>query len=522
MAKIVNTAGLIYSNQLNTNSLRINALTKDAASGLRSDLSVVNNIRGLKSQAIAKIAPALIKQSAESLNIINIASTVLEDIENVINSIQMMLLNIDNADALTLQALQEEYINKVSYIIDTLNFTEFYGIKLFDGRLADPTGALPSEALPLDAFPFEAIVNTNYNNKIRTSIPRLLAGDGSVIDVDAPGRFTPLFPWNPAALASIITITNTIDATIGVNPFSDPSPAAQAANTESVNHGGAGIANNAGVAGVYGRPDNSWISQGAATEIQNQIENAKNFGANVFVNAIFNTAKAVISLGPIGDPVLMKNAIITLAQTADVVGSTETIKAINDIDIILTAAINIPGDADHKRNNLEPVINAISVPADTSPVVKAIYNVVKSVASSKFITSYPSLEQMKVGAVEAAKAATSVNPGLAAGDILTPTSRAAVKSLLEQALLKINTVQADLMRTRKTLNVAVQNLQIITIQHEEEANSLLKTDYSKVISSLLEFCNQNKVLSLGFLFSEIAINRIFEKLIALSKTLPDA
>ena len=43
----------------------------------------------------------------------------------------------------------------------------------------------------------------------------------------------------------------------------------------------------------------------------------------------------------------------------------------------------------------------------------------KSTATSKFITTYPSLIQMRAGAIEAA---TSANPGLAAG-VLTPANR---------------------------------------------------------------------------------------------------
>lgn len=541
MVSVTNTLLNRFTNKLQNNSYQFKALMDEAKSGVTKDGSVVNKIFSNRLSNDVEANRIVLRNIGTGQAITNLAKHTLDDVADNLRSIQLLIQGADLADKTSLQLMQKDYINQVGDVLKTLNSTEFNGTKLFDGSFANREGARDNEAIPVSASPLSISLDDKINNNFKISIPRLLAGDGSAEDIEVLDRFTPLFPWNPASFTSIKTIEDTLSKAItiataqpAVLQILTDKKTSDAVNAafyqgliDDINNGGGttlpGLANNI---------NQATINQAATEYLQEKIKAAMPEGSNAYVKAIFDTAKAVLALGPIADVDRLKAFIIQTANDSDATLTLDTQQAVQNIDNILTKEVSrslveynksvmvdsSPAGAQaagsKRLKDLEDTIKGLVIPNDLSPAVRAIYVVVKTAGDSTLITTYPSLNRMKNTALAAAKAATAANPGLAAGDILTPENRETARKLIDQALTKVSTVTASLSSAQNVFTQATDNIQTINIQSSDAVSNISSANYVKNNAETLTIMRSNKIANVVFAMSEQALNKIIANLAA--------
>jgi hypothetical protein len=511
MVSAINPLGTMYSVSLSNIGDKSTGLTKAIANNVSPDISTFHSIFSRQLNASAIRGAHIVENLGIGYSLTSTALSTLNSLSEQLETIKNTIMSLDNASPQLLDIQEENYTSQIRGIFDTLANTDFNGKKLFDGTLANaPVPRLPSQNLPDNAGSLLIETSINSQSYVNITIPRLLSGDGTIVNAPVDGVFDPLFPVTNntrSALAKLDAVLPT------------------AVNTDTT--GGAGNWDGLDITGSYGdqlRLIDLAIPAGVNVEqdmIRSVVISSFNYYASTY-NVIEdnNTAsKTLIFAKAVGKT-------ITLSQN----NNQDVINALN----VVQAGLNTIVGGDSLAQGL---VKIQAITHDNT--VSYAQQIFQAVAEASFRTISVSTAQAQAGFIKQQlnniinnaaapigvrkvgipfwdfqnniQSRTFPNP-IYIGNIKTLSGRVGAMKMIDNAIRSINNASAQVTGQRDIIvtNTGVLKQNIIDLV--KSADSISSADYEKIIPMLTELLRSVTVLSVAFGLEEEFIETIINRL----------
>jgi|GEM_PF-6338871 len=487
MVSAINPLGTVYSVSVSDIGDKSAGLTKAIANNVNPDISTFHSIFSRQLNAAALRGTHIVENLGIGYNLASTALSTLNSLSEQLDTIRNTIMALDNASAQLLDIEQENYTSQIGRIFDTLVNTDFNGKRLFDGTLANaPVPRLPSQNLPDNAGSLLIETSISSQSYVNITIPRLLSGDGTIVNAPVDGVFDPLFPVTDNAIAALTKLSAVANIGFGGN-FAGQKVLIDAAIPSGVN-----------------------AEQDIIRKLALDRYDLLNDGA--LADTAANAQLALLAAKAVGG-----SATLSSNNREDIIA------AINNVTNIMAAA------ALGLANNAAAIAVIVAIPSDaTVSYAQKLVKAVALVAARRELIINPAGDNQASGAnlLQAADAAITVNPGtftkemldrsfpnpIYIGSIKTLSGRAGSMKIIDNAIRSINTAAAQITGQRDVIETNTDVLKQNIISLIKSADSISNADYEKIIPKLTEFLRSVTVLSVAFGLEEEFIETIINRL----------
>lgn len=500
MVSAINPLGTMYSVSLSNIGDKSTGLTKAIANNVSPDISTFHSIFTRQLNASAIRGAHIVENLGIGYSLTSTALSTLNSLSEQLETIKNTIMSLDNASPQLLDIQEENYTSQIRGIFDTLANTDFNGKKLFDGTLANaPVPRLPSQNLPENAGSLLLETSISSQSYVNITIPRMLSGDGTIVNAPVDGVFDPLFPVTDNTRSALAKLDAVLPTAVNTDPT-----------------GGAGNWPGVNMTGSYG-------------DQQRLIEQALPLGVNAeqdMVRGIAVEAFRVLAMA-YGTPENI-NAAASALRYAKAVGKTITLSSTDNALVvaaitILQNAINSITGADNKaagrlklaaipdgpttlylQRSLKlaalEVYDANQLPLDGIGTAAPIMGFIQGIIDG---TGNPMINNIQ--------SRSFPNP-IYIGSIKTLSGRAGSMKIIDNAIRSINNASAQVTGQRDIIvtNTGVLKQNIIDLV--KSADSISSADYEKIIPMLTELLRSVTVLSVAFGLEEEFIETIINRL----------
>lgn len=467
-------------------------------------INVIDSIINGRTSSDVALGKLISKSIDAGLSITNVAKAKLESVQQQVKKLKSTVTGLEYADSVGLKIAAQDYSNQMKEIYGTLKFSNYCGVNLFDGTLAQaPAQRLSAQNLPNNAAALDFQANIDASSRTLVSISQMIAGDGRPNSVDPViGTFNPLFKVTDNAKAALAALDK-VAAYTGANAVSntivtgrnkdDGTPIYQWDKTDMRGSYGAQIALIRGALPKGVNSEQDLIADFAVSSFI--ICAGAYFTAEITASAVKSLRFAqattkLISLSDINVKDVKKAYDHTLARVETIVGN--------------------PGGADAAG-----IAAGRAIIENIDDTISYAQSVLKNIA----LTSYDATDNGKKGSVKEVlfpPAYRLYNPEIITainiGNVITSADRKQALEILDNMDNALSSEIANINSSQKALLQSQDVIKVQIPQLDDVANNISSTNYNNIIADILQNLRQGKTLGMMRVMEENAHDNRLESL----------